>query len=134
MSEAALTDSTIAQASFAVTRLPFSGSSINTKSPSDSCAWSVIPMVTLPSASALIHSWLAVYFKSAGTFIALSRWLRNEDLPLTHERGLGHPRRELLLANLHAQRGALCNACGTRASAIELPSVGENVPLVISPT
>src|SRR5215831_12526077 len=112
MSEAALTDSTIAQASFAVTRLPFSGSSINTKSPSDSCAWSVIPMVTLPSASALIHSWLAVYFTSAGTFIPLSRWLINEDLSLNQERGLGHPRRELLLANLHAQRGALCNACG----------------------
>jgi hypothetical protein len=68
-SEAAFTDSTTAQASPVASRRPASGTSTNTRSPSDCCAWSVIPISTLPSGSVRNHSWLFVYLRSAGIWL-----------------------------------------------------------------
>src|SRR5574340_1498295 len=39
---------------------------MNTMSPSRSCAWWVMPTVSVPSASTRTHSWLGVYLRSAG--------------------------------------------------------------------
>jgi len=55
MSEAAFTLSTTAQASPAITSRLSSGSSTNTTSPNCSCAWSVMPTVTM-SPSSTTHS------------------------------------------------------------------------------
>src|SRR5512139_2933679 len=68
-SEAALTDSTTAQASPAATRRPASGASTNTRSPSACWAWSEIPTVTVPSASRRAHSWDLRNRRSAGTLL-----------------------------------------------------------------
>ncbi|MCY1459058.1 hypothetical protein D9M71_764980 [compost metagenome] len=73
MSEAAFTDSTTASASPAPTDLPTSGSSRKTMSPSASCAWSVMPMVSVPSASTRTHSCDSVYLRSAGKFMKVLR-------------------------------------------------------------
>src|SRR5215470_18402178 len=101
MSDAALTDSTTPQASPASTLRPTAGSSMNTRSPSASCAWSVMPTVNAPSGSARTHSWLSVYLSSAGTFMTHSPdRLGNEYLAVAHERRLDHARGEQLAANL----------------------------------
>src|SRR5688572_4825389 len=70
-SEAALTDSTTAQASPAASFLPASGTSTKTRSPSASCAWSVMPTSTLPSGNARIHSCFFVYLRSAGMLLLI---------------------------------------------------------------
>src|SRR5689334_16504851 len=69
MSEAALTDSTTAHSSPRFTLRPAAGCCTNTTSPSSSCAKSVMPTVTVPSASARTHWWLAVYLSSSGVFM-----------------------------------------------------------------
>src|ERR1700758_2047744 len=56
-------------------------------------------MVSVPSDSTRIHSWLWVYLSSAGTFIA-SPMLSDKALAMAHERRLDHARREALVANL----------------------------------
>src|SRR6185436_20941670 len=89
MSEAALTDSTTAQASPAMTRRPGSGTSTNTRSPSACCAWSEMPTVTLPSDSSRAHSWDLRYRRSAGTLLMTSSAPaseRNCNLAIAHER------------------------------------------------
>src|SRR5688572_3598723 len=65
-SEAAFTDSTTATAVPASTRSPTFGSSTYTRSPSRPCAWSLMPMVTLPSPSTRAHSWDFMNFRSPG--------------------------------------------------------------------
>src|SRR5512139_2284724 len=97
MSEAALTDSTTAHSSPALTWRPASGRSRKTMSPSASWAWSVMPTVTVPSASSFTHSWDLVYFRSAGTFIS---FLLDEDFAIAHEGRLDHLRPQQLVANL----------------------------------
>src|ERR1700755_1796999 len=72
MSEAAFTDSMTATVSPALTVLPISWTSKKTMSPSASCAWSVIPTVSVPSASVRTHSCDSVYFRSAGMLIGCS--------------------------------------------------------------
>src|SRR5688500_12275538 len=66
ISEAALTDSTTAQFSPRLSLRPVSGRWTYTTSPSWSCAWSVMPTVSVPSGSARTHWWLGVYFRSGG--------------------------------------------------------------------
>src|SRR5690348_2206475 len=68
-SEAAFTDSTTAQDSPALRLRPFLGGSTNTRSPSAAWAWSVMPTVATPSAPSFTHSWLLVYFRSAGILL-----------------------------------------------------------------
>src|SRR5215510_7645265 len=63
-SEAALTDSTTAAAAPCSGRAPGAGSSTKTRSPSCSCAWSVIPTVAT-SPSIRSHSWSSVNFNIA---------------------------------------------------------------------
>src|SRR4030067_98290 len=62
-SAAAFTDSTTATSSPALSLRPTAGVSTNTMSPSSSCACWVMPMLMVPSASLLTHSWEAVYFR-----------------------------------------------------------------------
>src|SRR5204862_8018108 len=103
MSDAAFTDSTTAQTSPCVTDRPTTGSSMKTRSPSASCAWSVIPTVRIPSSSVRTHSWLAVYLRSAGTFISESPVVSfNEYLAVANERRLDDARRELFVADIDA--------------------------------
>src|SRR5882762_6915669 len=90
MSEAALTDSTTAHASSAATLRPTSGNSTNTTSPSASWAKSVMPIVTVPSASLRTHSCEAVYLRSAGTFIESSPCGSDQRLAVAHEGILHH--------------------------------------------
>src|SRR5512137_803385 len=91
MSDAAFTDSTTAQDSSAASLRPTSGNSTNTTSPSASCAKSVMPIVTVPSASLRTHSCDAVYLRSAGTFIVVLRLGGSDEcLALAHERLLDH--------------------------------------------
>src|SRR5664279_4468544 len=62
-----------------------------------------MPMVSVPSASVRIHSWLAVYFRSEGTFIGDSPVTSlNEALAVAHEGQLDHASNEFLVANEHA--------------------------------
>src|SRR5690606_7345375 len=69
MSEAALTDSITAQASLAANWRPASGNSRKTMSPRASWAWSVTPMVSVPSSSTRTHSWDLVYLRLLGTLL-----------------------------------------------------------------
>src|SRR5258706_13839318 len=109
MSEAASTDSTPPPASPTVTLRPGFGASTKTMSPSCSWAWSVIPTLTVPSASRFTHSCDSVYRRSCGTFMVVPS-LVDENLALAHERRLHDLGRERLVANLHAhlvpRRGA----------------------------
>src|SRR5215831_10499188 len=61
-----------------------------------------MPTASVPSASLRIHSWLAVYLRSAGMFMAVSNCLGNQGLPVAHERRLHDARRELLVAHCDA--------------------------------
>src|SRR6185436_6678115 len=114
MSDAAFTDSTTPTASPAFTLRPGFGGSTKTMSPSCSWAWSVMPTLTVPSASRFTHSWDSVYRSSFGTFISLSLGCGSlgvhETTAVAHERRLHHLRRERLVAHLHshgiARRGA----------------------------
>src|SRR5262245_6687130 len=63
-SEAALADSTTAAAAPFSGRAPGVGNSTKTRSPSCSCAWSVIPTVAT-SPSIRSHSWSSVNFNIA---------------------------------------------------------------------
>src|SRR5258708_7733199 len=100
MSEAAFTDSTTAHASPAATTRPGLGSSMNTRSPSASCAWSVMPTAIVPSPSLRIHSCVVVYLSWEGTFIGFSSGSFDEDLSIAHERRLDHARGHPAVANL----------------------------------
>src|ERR1700728_654392 len=75
-SDAALTDSTTAQASPAFSARPASGTSTNTRSPSALCACSEMPTSTTPLGAAPFagrtHSWLLVYRKSVGMLLKLN--------------------------------------------------------------
>src|SRR5450432_3041467 len=107
MSDAAFTDSTTAQTSPAFTLRPTAGNSMNTRSPSACCAWSVMPIVSVPSSPTRIHSWLAVYFKSAGTFMSESPVVSfNENLAVTDERRLDDARGKLPFPDVDAHGGA----------------------------
>src|ERR1700694_3357022 len=97
MSEAALTDSTTAHTSPACKALPTLGSSMNTRSPSACCAWSVMPTARFPSASVRTHSWLSVYLRSAGTFIESLLGL-DKDFSIAHERRLDNASGKQLVA------------------------------------
>src|SRR6516225_1325306 len=57
-----------------------------------------MPIVSVPSVSVRIHSWLSVYLSSAGTFILAPS--RNKTLAVAHEGRLDDARREALVANL----------------------------------
>jgi hypothetical protein len=96
MSEAAFTDSTTAHSSPALTVRPTAGSSRKTMSPSASWAWSVMPMVTLPSASSRAHSWEAAYFRLSGVFMCISS---DQGLTVTDEYGFDDARLEALVAD-----------------------------------
>src|ERR1700730_4002536 len=105
----------------AVTALPSSWTSKKTMSPSASCAWSVMPTVSVPSASVRTHSCDSVYFRSAGMLIGCScacdasmtekrggRALRlgavrsaGEHLAVAHERQFYHACGKRLVADLH---------------------------------
>src|SRR5260221_4030572 len=62
-----------------------------------------MPTVRVPSASVRIHSWLAVYLKSAGTFMSESPVVSfNEYLAVTNERRLDDARGELFVADVDA--------------------------------
>src|SRR5450432_393018 len=103
MSDAAFTDSTTAQTSPAFTFRPTAGNSMNTRSPSACCAWSVMPIVSVPSSPTRIHSWLAVYFKSAGTFMSEPPVVSfNENLAVTNERRLDDARGKLPVPDVNA--------------------------------
>src|SRR6185503_11400540 len=109
MSEAAFTDSTTPTASPKVTLRPGFGASTKTMSPSCSWAWSVMPTLTVPSASRFTHSCDSVYRRSCGTFMVVPS-LVDENLALAHERRLHDLGRERLVANLHAHLVAGCGA------------------------
>src|SRR6185369_17227640 len=105
MSEAAFTDSTTPTASPAFTLRPGLGGSTKTMSPSCSWAWSVIPMLTVPSPSRFTHSCDSVYRRSCGTFMSFFLSV-DQHLAVAHERRLDDLRRQRLVANPHAHRVA----------------------------
>ncbi len=118
-------------------------------SPSASCAYSVMPTVTVPSASRRTHSWDSVYFRSAGMFMwAPGSWVDSsigvldagqrsgsQDFTVAHERQLddgggqsacrGFPR-----ARCRRRPRPSARAPGRSPAAC----VGLKVPLVISPS
>src|SRR5439155_18555991 len=126
MSDAALTDSTTAIASPAFAARPTAGSSMNTRSPSASCAWSVMPMVIVPSASGRTHSWLSVYLRFAGTFIVCLREysLFHQDCAVANERRLDDSRVELPVADLHRDGVTRGNADGNAGERDRFPERG----------
>src|SRR5258706_14492340 len=100
MSEAASTDSTPPPASPTVTLRPGFGASTKTMSPSCSWAWSVIPTLTVPSASCFTHSCDSVYRRSCGTFMVVPS-LVDENLALAHKRRVHDRGGRRLVTNLH---------------------------------
>ena len=105
-------------------------------SPSASWAWSVMPMVTRPSASSLAHSWDWVYFRSAGTFMLFS-WISivvKQNFAIAHEGRLDHRRLQALVANFHLDLVADRDAGGQARQGDRRLMLGEKVPLVISPS
>src|SRR6187455_855113 len=98
MSEAAFTDSTTPTASPAFTLRPAFGGSTNTMSPSCSCAWSVMPTETVPSAS----RWGDVFF---GRLVPRPRSV-DENPSVADEGRLQDLRGERLVAHLHAHEVA----------------------------
>src|SRR5438045_1648910 len=92
-----------------------------------------MPTSTVPSASARTHSCDLVYLRSAGTLLMVASTFQPiSDLPKRTNGGL------TTRAARSLPRMSTCTAstppAGMRASAIERSSVGENVPLVISPS
>src|SRR5439155_15915241 len=66
-----------------------------------------MPTVRVPSSSVRIHSWLAVYLKSAGTFISESPVVSfNENLAVTNERRLDDTRGKLFVPDVDAHAPA----------------------------
>src|SRR5471032_3170165 len=80
-----------------------------------------MPISTVPSARFRTHSWLLVYFKSAGTLLMMvlpfysqeNGTSADERLAGAHERRFHRARGQKLAANvdLHARDGARWNAC-----------------------
>src|SRR5580704_15626954 len=103
-SDAAFTDSTTAQASPARSVRPASGTSTNTRSPSAPCAWSVMPISRVPSASVRTHSCDLVYLRSSGSLL-MSVLKRvdsgDQGAPEAHERGFDQARPQQLAADVH---------------------------------
>src|SRR5262245_47110647 len=75
-----------------------------------------MPTAMLPSPSRRIHSWLAVYFRSSGTFmrtpLELFASLREQRLAVARERRLHDARRQFPVANDDAHRITLRDASG----------------------
>src|SRR6267142_6029146 len=99
-----------------------------------------MPTVTVPSASDRAHSWLSVYFRLAGIDInAPDIQGIDEERPATRVRPFRTNGYFTVLAGSHLSRiftfaaSPACTPFGNRASAIEMSSVGEKLPLVISP-
>src|ERR1700733_12070052 len=71
----------------------------------------------LPSGSVRSHSWVLVYFRSAGTLLILSSpfkgFLFNQGLAESHERRLHYPRVQELAADVHLN---LLDGAGRHAS------------------
>src|SRR3569832_2990751 len=109
-----------------------------------------MPTVTVPSLSRRSHSWDWVYFRSTGILLMTSSSCRLHDsacdalcdsnafrsmqaLPLRTNGGLTTFTSIRLLRRATLQ-GRPIASLHRRASAMALPSVGENPPLVISPS
>src|SRR5215510_8374151 len=95
-SEAALTDSTTAAAAPCSGRAPGAGNSTKTRSPSCSCAWSVIPTVAT-SPSIRSHSWSSVNFNIA---IDLRGSISVAFVAMRDERQIADPQRNAFSAYL----------------------------------
>src|SRR5215470_10182067 len=65
-----------------------------------------MPIVTVPSGSARIHSWLSAYFRSLGTFMRSPGLVRSthQHLAVARERRLHHFRGEHLVAHCYLYR------------------------------
>src|ERR1700719_3417398 len=60
-----------------------------------------MPIVNVPSDSLRIHSWLAVYLRLVGTFIAVLLDSREQALTVAHERWFHNASGKRLTADFH---------------------------------